>query len=234
MSFEELMNKFRSKRESALAMGGPDKVAAHHAAGKMTTRERVDYLLDDGTFQEMGLFSTSDQPEMAERSACDGKISGFGKIQGRPVGVLSNDLTVLGSSSAVVNGKKIGYIKRITSGTGAPVVFLSEAGGGPHARLHGLPGHGGHGPGPHPVPTAAGGPLGFLPHGPLLRQPHLVRQHVRLRGHAQGRGHGRVQSQGDRPGHGRGHPRAGAGRLEAPRRGDRAHRHGGRDRPGVH
>ena len=129
MSFEELMNKFRSKRESALAMGGPDKVAAHHAAGKMTARERVDYLLDDGTFQEMGLFSTSDQPEMAERSACDGKISGFGKIQGRPVGVLSNDLTVLGSSSAVVNGKKIGYIKRITSGTGAPVVFLSEAGG---------------------------------------------------------------------------------------------------------
>ena len=129
MGFDELMGKFRTRREAALAMGGPEKVAAHHAAGKLTARERVDYILDPASFREIGLFATSDQPDKADRSPCDGKVSGFGKIEGRPVGVLSNDLTVLGSSSAVVNGKKIGYIKRLTSGTGMPVVFLSEAGG---------------------------------------------------------------------------------------------------------
>jgi len=129
MSFEALMKKFYEKREAALAMGGEKKLAAYRAAGKLNARERVDYLLDDGTWQEIGLFGHSDQPGMEERSPCDGKIAGFGMIDGRPVGVICNDLTVLGASSGNTNGKKIAYVKRMTGSRGIPVFFLSEAGG---------------------------------------------------------------------------------------------------------
>ena len=129
MGFEALMKEFHSRRQAALAMGGPEKLAAYKAAGKLNARERVDYLLDSGTWQEMGLFGHSDQPDVAERAPCDGKIAGFGKIHGRPVGVICNDLTVMGASSGNVNGKKIAYIKRMADRRGFPVVFLSEAGG---------------------------------------------------------------------------------------------------------
>ncbi len=129
MRFEERMNKFHAKRQAALAMGGEKKLSAYKAAGKLNVRERVDYLLDPGTFQEIGLFSHSDQPNMADRSPCDGKVTGFGKIAGRPVGVVANDLTVLGASSGNVNGKKIAYMKRIACSRGIPLVFLNEAAG---------------------------------------------------------------------------------------------------------
>jgi methylmalonyl-CoA decarboxylase subunit alpha len=129
MKFEERMKKFHEKRQAHLRMGGEKKLAARRAAGVLNVRERVDYLLDKGTFQEVGLFSHSDQPNMAERSPCDGKVSGWGRIHGRPVGVVANDLTVLGASSGNVNGKKIAYMKRIACSRGIPLVFLNEAAG---------------------------------------------------------------------------------------------------------
>ena len=62
MSFDELMNKFHSKAQDAMAMGGEEKLAAFNKAGKLNVRERVQYLLDKGTFQEIGLFAYSDLP----------------------------------------------------------------------------------------------------------------------------------------------------------------------------
>jgi acetyl-CoA carboxylase carboxyltransferase component len=129
MNYDELMKKFHSRRQAALAMGGEKKLAAYKAANKLNARERVNYILDNETWQEIGLFAYSDQPNVAERAPCDGKVAGFGTIDGRPVGVVCNDLTVLGASSGNVNGKKIAYIKRISDKRGFPVVFLSEAGG---------------------------------------------------------------------------------------------------------
>ncbi len=129
MPFEDLMKKYRDKESAAKAMGGAKKLEAQKAAGKMNVRERIEYLLDENSFQEVGLFSHSDQPNMADRSPCDGKVTGFGRIDGRPVGVVANDLTVLGASSANVNGKKIGYMKRISCTRGIPLVFLNEAAG---------------------------------------------------------------------------------------------------------
>lgn len=129
MSFDALMKEFHTRRHAALAMGGEKKLSAYKAAGKLNARQRVDYLLDKGTWQEIGLFSYSDQPDVADRAPCDGKIAGFGKIDGMPVGVICNDLTVMGASSGNVNGKKIAYIKRMADRRGIPVVFLSEAGG---------------------------------------------------------------------------------------------------------
>ncbi len=129
MNFEDRMKRFHEKRQKALGMGGEEKLAAKRAAGELNARERIDHMLDQGTFTEMGLFTHSDQPGMEGKSPCDGKIVGFGKVEGRPVAVVSLDLTVRGASSANVNGKKIGYIKRISSSRGYPAIFLSEAGG---------------------------------------------------------------------------------------------------------
>lgn len=129
MRFDEMMNEFQDRRKAQMAMGGPAKLAAFKETGKLNARERIDYLLDQGTFREIGLFTHSDQPDMAERTPGDGKLSGFGKIDGRPIALISSDLTVLGASSANINGKKIGYIKRISCSRGIPVFFLSEAGG---------------------------------------------------------------------------------------------------------
>jgi methylmalonyl-CoA decarboxylase subunit alpha len=129
MSFKKLMEKFNEKSKAAMAMGGEAKIAAFKAEGKLLAGERIYYLLDKNSWREVGLFAHSDQPGMEDRSPRDGKQSGFGTIMGRPVGVVANDLTVLGASSANVNGKKIAYMKRLTCTRGIPLIFLSEAGG---------------------------------------------------------------------------------------------------------
>ncbi|MEN8211723.1 MAG: carboxyl transferase domain-containing protein [Thermodesulfobacteriota bacterium] len=126
---DELMKKFHSKRETILKMGGQKKLDAYKAEGKLNARERVDYLVDEDTWQEIGMFAHSKLRDVGEKAPCDGKIAGFGKIDERIVGVASNDLTVKGASSGVINGKKIGYLKRITDERGIPLFFLSEAGG---------------------------------------------------------------------------------------------------------
>lgn len=128
-SFESRMIAFREKKKAALEMGGEKKLALYKEKGLLNARERLDAVLDEGTFQEVGLFSHSDQPAMAGKSPCDGKVCGFGKIDGRPVIAMSCDLTVLGASSAGVNGKKVGYCKRMSCERGLPFVFLGEAGG---------------------------------------------------------------------------------------------------------
>ena len=129
MNFDAQMKKYHEKCNAARAMGGKAKLEAIKNRGELNARERIDYMLDHESFQEVGLFVHSDQPGMEERSPCDGKIVGFGKIDGRPVSVVSLDLTVLGASSANSNAKKMAYIKRMSCSRGLPVVFLSEAGG---------------------------------------------------------------------------------------------------------
>jgi len=128
-SFEERMQTFRKKREIALKMGGEKSLSYYKQNGWLNARERLDYALDKGTFLEVGIFSHSDQPAMADRSPCDGKICGFGKVDGRPVIAMACDLTVLGASSAGVNGKKVGYCKRMSCERGIPFFFMGEAGG---------------------------------------------------------------------------------------------------------
>lgn len=128
-NFEAAMKKFEERKEYSLSMGGEKKLQKYKENGWLNARERMDYLLDENTFQEVGLFTESAEKAMEGRSPCDGKVIGFGKIDGRPVGSLSCDLTVLGASSAGVNGKKVGYLKRMVCGKGIPLVFLGEAGG---------------------------------------------------------------------------------------------------------
>ncbi len=110
-------------------MGGPQKLAARRERGVLNARERLDYLLDPDSFVEFGLLATSHRPEMSDRTPADGKVAGFGRIAGRPIAVVSNDFTVLGASSSVVNGKKMKHIKDVAASRGMPLICLGESSG---------------------------------------------------------------------------------------------------------
>ena len=132
MAKDDLLNDLELRRQRALAMGGPERLAKRRAAGMLNARERIDYLFDAGTFVESGLFATSVYPQDRERSPADGKIAGYGEIEGRTAAVVANDFTVMGASSAATNMKKIGHMKRAAVSRGVPLVFLGESSG---ARL---------------------------------------------------------------------------------------------------
>src|SRR5690606_4562483 len=100
------------------------------AAGVLNARERMAVLFDGGDFHEAGLFATSERPEDRNRTPADGKVLGFGAVEGRQVAAVSNDLTVMGASSSTVNGRKIAYAKKMAEANGLPLVFLGESSGG--------------------------------------------------------------------------------------------------------
>ena len=111
-------------------MGGPERLARREKAGVLNARSRLDGLLDTDSFIESGLFGvSSSRPEDRDKSAADGKISGFGRIDGRDVAVVSNDFTVMGASSSSTNGRKIAHAKRVATQRGMPLVFLGESSG---------------------------------------------------------------------------------------------------------
>ncbi len=113
----------------AEAMGGARKLDARKEQGWLNARERLDLLFDENSFDEVGKLATSIHPEQRDRTPADGKICGFGRIEGRQAASVSNDLTVLGASSSVVNSAKIGYIKKTATRAGMPIVFLGESSG---------------------------------------------------------------------------------------------------------
>ena len=129
MAFESLLKELDDRRAKALQMGGEEKLARRRAQGIMNARERIDYLLDSESFIESGLLATSHRPEARDKSPADGKIAGYGTIQNRKVAVISNDFTVLGATSSVVNGKKIRHVKQVATESGMPLVFLGESAG---------------------------------------------------------------------------------------------------------
>jgi acetyl-CoA carboxylase carboxyltransferase component len=110
-------------------MGGEDKLAKRRRPEILNARERIDYLLDPGSFRESGLFGVSYIPEMRESTPADGKITGFGKLEGRRVGIVGYDFTVKGSSSSYTNNRKMAHVKDTAGRRGFPVVFLGESTG---------------------------------------------------------------------------------------------------------
>jgi len=123
-------DRYEAMRKAALAMGGQEKLARRRAAGVLNVRERVDCLVDPGTFMESGLFGTSaTRPEDRDRSPADGKVAGFGKVDGRECAIVANDFTVMGASSSATNGRKIAHMKRVATSRGLPMIFLGESSG---------------------------------------------------------------------------------------------------------
>ena len=129
MPFEKLIQELKNKDAEALAMGGAEKLAKRKAEGHLNARERIDYLIDAYSFIESGRYARSIRPEVKHKTPADGKVAGFARIAGREVGLVSNDFTVLGASSSVINMKKIRHVKQTASKRGLPLIFLGESSG---------------------------------------------------------------------------------------------------------
>ena len=129
MAFEEMLKELEERHTRALAMGGPEKIEKRRAQGVLNARERIDYLLDEGSFVESGRYAASINKAVRHKTPGDGKLAGVGRIDGRPVALVSNDFTVMGASSSVVNMKKMRQMKKISIQRGMPLILLGESTG---------------------------------------------------------------------------------------------------------
>jgi acetyl-CoA carboxylase carboxyltransferase component len=124
------VRELERRRALALGMGGAERVAAQHARGRLTARERVALLLDPGSFVELGMLATSDRPEVGERAPADALVTGVGAVDGRKVCVIANDATVLAGTTGRVGARKKGQIMSLAGRKGYPMVMLGDANGG--------------------------------------------------------------------------------------------------------
>lgn len=138
--FEAELQKLSDHKAAALAMGGEEKLAKRRAAGHLNARERLDHLLDRDSFFESGLLARGIRAETKAKTPADGKIAGYGRIDGREVAVVSNDFTVLGASSSAINGKKIRHMREVATRRGMPLIFLGESAGARMPDRMGAPG----------------------------------------------------------------------------------------------
>lgn len=122
----------KDKEALALVGGGEDRIAKQHQAGKKTARERIDLLLDPGTFVELDRFVThrcADFGMEQNKILGDGVVTGYGKVEGRLVYVFAQDFTAFGGSLGEAYAKKITKIMDLALKTGSPVVGLNDSGG---------------------------------------------------------------------------------------------------------
>jgi acetyl-CoA carboxylase carboxyltransferase component len=124
-----LRQELDQQRARARLMGGEEKLARRRESGVLNARERLARLFDDGRFLESGLLAHSFRESDRERSPADGKITAFGRIEGRSACCVANDFTVMGASSAWVNGRKIKHLKETATRRGLPIVWLGESTG---------------------------------------------------------------------------------------------------------
>lgn len=132
MASDKKVERLRQKREDAKKGGGAERIQKQHDKGKLTARERLDLLLDEGTFEEVDPFVThrSQKFGLDERKiAGDGVVTGFGKVHGRPIYVFSQDFTVFGGSLSETHAEKICKIMDMAMKNGIPVIGLNDSGG---------------------------------------------------------------------------------------------------------
>ncbi|MEH7246874.1 carboxyl transferase domain-containing protein [Neobacillus niacini] len=130
MTYEKHIREFEARTTKAKQMGGEEKLRKRRESGILNVRERVDYLVDSGSWEESGLLTvTVDPPELREKTPADGKVAGFATINNREVAVVANDFTVKGSSSTPLNEKKFSHMKQYATKRGMPIIFLGESTG---------------------------------------------------------------------------------------------------------
>lgn len=130
MTTEQALRELDRRRAFALGQGGQDRIERHHASGRLTARERLDLLLDDGSLREIGLLAYSDNPEVAEKAPADAVITGVGTIDERRVAVLAIDATVAGGSTGRIGVRKQAHIHYLAESKGIPLIVLGDASGG--------------------------------------------------------------------------------------------------------
>lgn len=132
MTNKEKIELLKQKREEAMLGGGQKSIDTQHKRGKLTARERIHLLLDQGTFEEMDIFVRHQSRDFGlenTRYYTDGVITGVGKINGRNVAVFSQDFTILGGSLAEYYAKKIVKIMDLAMKVGMPVIGINDSGG---------------------------------------------------------------------------------------------------------
>jgi acetyl-CoA carboxylase carboxyltransferase component len=123
------LEELRQRLAKAEAMGGAERIARQHKKGRLTARERIQTLLDANSFDELGALAHSDLPEAANDTPADGKVTGYGEINKRPVFVSADDATVMAGA-----GGRIGYGKAFNGAVyaaskGYPIINLGDGGG---------------------------------------------------------------------------------------------------------
>ena len=126
---DERMDRLDRMRAASRLGGGADRIERQHAAGKLTARERLDLLLDPGSFVELDAFVTNRNGGQGESFLGDGVVTGHGMIDGRLVFVFSQDFTVFGGSLSEAYAGKICKIMDLAMKVGAPIVGLNDSGG---------------------------------------------------------------------------------------------------------
>ena len=125
-------DRLRQMRAQTIVGGGDARIEQQHAKGKLTARERIELLVDEGSFTELDAFVTARPTELVsdeERVMGDGVVTGFGRIDGRVVYVFSQDFTVFGGSLAEAHAEKICKVMDLAVKTGAPIIGLNDSGG---------------------------------------------------------------------------------------------------------
>ncbi|MGC8604747.1 MAG: carboxyl transferase domain-containing protein, partial [Desulfomonilaceae bacterium] len=129
MGIKEASQELERRKVRFMGMGGAKKVALKHARGTGTARDRIEKLLDPDSFFEIGLLNHSDVPGMEDKTPADGKVCGFGAINGRTVAVTADDATVLAGSGGRVGVEKERRLGRWAVEKGYPLINLGEGGG---------------------------------------------------------------------------------------------------------
>ncbi len=214
---EEKLAYLRELREQAVHSASEEAVEKQHAKGKLTARERIEKLLDPGSFEELDTFVRHRTHEFEmdkNRPWGDAVVTGYGTIDGRPMFVFSQDFTVFGGSLGEVMAEKMCKVMDLAAKVGAPVIGLNDSGG---ARIQeGVVSLGAYGD----VFVRNVQCSGVIPqisgdHGPVRGRRRLLAGDDRLHLHGQGDlAHVHHRPRGDQDGHRRG------GRVRGARRGD--------------
>ncbi|WP_339109332.1 acyl-CoA carboxylase subunit beta [Thioclava sp. GXIMD4216] len=128
----DILQELEDRRAQARMGGGERRIAAQHKKGKLTARERIELLLDEGSFEEFDMFKTHrcvDFDMQSDKPYGDGVVTGWGTINGRMVYVFSQDFTVFGGSLSETHAEKICKIMDMAMQNGAPVIGLNDSGG---------------------------------------------------------------------------------------------------------
>ncbi|PYM08897.1 MAG: methylmalonyl-CoA carboxyltransferase [Candidatus Rokuibacteriota bacterium] len=132
MSLSDRFEEFRRRNARAELGGGEERVQRQHKAGKKVARERIDLLLDKGTFTEVDKFVVHQSHDFgmeAQKILGDGVVTGSGRVHGRPVFVFAQDFTVFGGSLSETYARKICKIMDLAVKTGVPIIGLNDSGG---------------------------------------------------------------------------------------------------------
>jgi acetyl-CoA carboxylase carboxyltransferase component len=123
------VDDLEERRARALAMGGPERVKRHHDSGRLTARERIDKLVDEGSWCELGLLA---EPELRrpELAAADAVLTGFARINGRGVAIIAVDATVLAGTTSPINMRKQNRVAEWAGARGLPLICLADNDGG--------------------------------------------------------------------------------------------------------